>query len=375
MSKTNSEHAKALSNLGSAKGGKARAERLTAEERQEIARQAAETRWGGDNLPAATHVGKLEIAERTISCAVLENGTRLLTQRDFLLAIGRSAKPAGKNSTAKALQDKDPPPFLVAENLRPFVSDELWRMSLPINFRTTKGGRARGYDARLLPKVCEIYLKARDANLLAEQEGNRILTDDQKRVAATCDLLIRGLAQVGIIALVDEATGYQEERDRDALSKILAAYINEELRPWIKEEFKPVFFQQIYRLHGWTYKPGTVQGPRYIGKLINKLIYDQLPPGVLEALREKNPVTEKGYRRHKHHQYLTENIGLEHLRKHLDQVTLLMRISDTKEAFFEHFYKAFPAPVQQRPLLIVEADKPQDELEIVQSSFAFDTNN
>lgn len=305
----------------------------------------------------------------------MEDGTRLLTQRDFLLAIGRSAKPAGKNSTAKSLQAEEPPPFLVAENLRPFVPDEVWAMSLPINFRTTKGGRARGYDAKLLPKICDIYLNARDTHQIAEQDGKRILTDDQKRVADACYLLMRGLAQVGIIALVDEATGYQKDREADALSKILAEYINEELRPWIKEEFKPVFFQHIYRLHGWEYKPGSVHRPQYIGKLINKWVYDQLPKvkmsdsddqtqttssgtytGVLEKLQEINPITEKGYRKHKHHQYLTEDIGLEHLRRQLDIVTTLMRISDTKEEFEKVFAKAFPASVHEAPSTVVDVD-------------------
>lgn len=37
----------ALGRLGGAKGGKARAEKLTAEERREIARKAAEARWRG----------------------------------------------------------------------------------------------------------------------------------------------------------------------------------------------------------------------------------------------------------------------------------------------------------------------------------------
>jgi hypothetical protein len=37
--------------------------------------------------------------------------------------------------------------------------------------------------------------------------------------------LLRGFARVGIIALVDEATGFQRDRTKDALSKILEAYI------------------------------------------------------------------------------------------------------------------------------------------------------
>lgn len=38
-------HAVALGRLGGQKGGKARAEKLTAEERQKIARKAAKARW------------------------------------------------------------------------------------------------------------------------------------------------------------------------------------------------------------------------------------------------------------------------------------------------------------------------------------------
>jgi hypothetical protein len=43
---TRNPHAVALSKLGASKGGKARAEKLTAAKRREIAKKAAEKRWG-----------------------------------------------------------------------------------------------------------------------------------------------------------------------------------------------------------------------------------------------------------------------------------------------------------------------------------------
>jgi hypothetical protein len=73
---------------------------------------------------------------------------------------------------------------------------------------------ASGYRADLLPIVCEVYLQARDA---------AVLPPNQQHVAKQADILMRGLAHVGIIALVDEATGYQEFRAKDALSRILVA--------------------------------------------------------------------------------------------------------------------------------------------------------
>jgi hypothetical protein len=228
------------------------------------------------------------------------------------------------------------------ENLQPFISDELRILTNPIVFKTSRGMRAYGYEATLLPKVCEVYLKAKDASIIAEAEGRHLLTEDQKRVAAVCDLLVRGLAQVGIIVLVDEATGYQEQRDRDELNRILSAYINEELRPWVKRVFPEEFFRQIYRLHGWVYTPGSISRPRVIGSMINKWVYEYLPDGVLEALRVKNPATEAGGRRkHKHHQYLTQEEGIRHLEGQIAVVTSLLRVSDTKEEFERLFSKNF----------------------------------
>jgi len=274
-------------------GGEARAESLTPSARSDIARRAASARWAKD-LPKATHTGQIVIAGRSLNCAVLETGKRLLTQETFLTAIGRAGKAKGK--TGSFVVD-GLPPFLAAENLVPFISDDLRESTTPIFCRNEKGIRLAGYDAILLPMVCEVYLKLRDHY---RNQGKKVPAN-QKHIVEACDLLMRGLARVGIIALVDEATGYQEQRAKDELSKILEAYIVEELRPWIKT-FPDEFFKQVYRLHGWPYRPGSAKRPLYVGQLINKYIYEQLPPPVLPELRKLNPVTEAGYRRHKHFQ-------------------------------------------------------------------------
>ncbi|HUU84612.1 MAG TPA: P63C domain-containing protein [Phycisphaerae bacterium] len=326
------------------KGGKARAKALSAEERSEIARQAVRARWSAD-LPRATHTGELVIADRPISCAVLETGKRLLTQESFLTAVGRAGKAKGGKGSLALVDGL--PPFLAAENLKAFISEDLRESTTPIVFRAPKGQRAFGYDAILLPKVCEVYLNARD-------EGK--LLPSQTHIARACDLLMRGLARVGIIALVDEATGYQEERAKAELQKILEAYISEELLPWTKR-FPDEFFKQIYRLQGWDYKPGTAKRIPYVGKLINKYVYEKLPEGVLPKLRERNPVTEKVWRTYKHHQLLTVDTGNKHLDRQITAVLTIMRVSDDKEQFEELFEKAFPVPFQQLRLpLVVNVD-------------------
>jgi hypothetical protein len=329
------------------KGGEARAESLAPEKRSEIATLAANARWSKD-LPKATHTGIIVIAGRPLSCAVLETGKRLLTQETFLTAIGRAGKAKGK--TGSFVVD-GLPPFLAAENLSPFISDDLRQSTTPIFCRNEKGIRLAGYDAILLPMVCEVYLKLRDHYRNA---GKRVPAN-QKHIIEACDLLMRGLARVGIIALVDEATGYQEQRAKDELSKILEAYIVEELRPWIKT-FPDEFFKQVYRLHGWPYRPGSAKRPSYVGQLINKYIYEQLPPPILPELRKLNPVTESGYRRHKHFQHLTADTGNVHLDRQITATTTIMKVSDDRKDFEENFGKAFSKTYQHRLPLVVDAD-------------------
>ena len=318
---------------------------MSAEDRKDIAAKAAEARWGV-SLPQATHAGDLVINGRKIACAVLQNGKRVLTQETFLTAIGRAAKAKAGTGSLKLVDGL--PPFLVAENLKPFISDELMQSTTPIVFRTGKGGRAFGYDAMLLPMVCEVYVNARD-------EGKLLKT--QEHIAAACYVIMKGLARVGIVALVDEATGYQEQRAKDELARILEAYVQEEYRRWTRM-FPEEFFRQIYRIHQWPYKPGNAKRTPFVGHLINKYVYGQLPQGVLEELRRLNPVTEGGYRRRKHFQHLTADTGNEHLDRQITSVITLMRVSDTKEELEHNIVRAFgkPSPgIQQRLPLVVDA--------------------
>lgn len=276
---------------------------------------------------------------------MLQNGKRVLTQETFLTAIGRAAKAKAGTGSFKLVDGL--PPFLVADNLNTFISDELRQSTTPIVYRTGKGGRAFGYDAMLLPMVCEVYVNARDENKLLKS---------QEHIAAACYVLMKGLARVGIIALVDEATGYQEQRAKDELARILEAYVQEEYRRWTRM-FPEEFFRQIYRIHGWPYRPGNAKRTPLVGHLINKYVYGQLPPGVLEELRRLNPVTETGYRKRKHFQHLTADTGNEHLDRQIMTITTLLRISDTKEELERNIAKAFGKPVpavQERLPLVVD---------------------
>jgi hypothetical protein len=322
-------------------GGYARAEKLTAEERKRIAQKAAQARWDAD-LPQASHEGSFPIGETQLSAAVLPNGKRLLTQGTFLRAIGRSDRPRAGTGILSTIDGL--PSFLQADVLKPFITEELRASTTPIFFRDKQGGRSVGYDAELLPKVAEVYLQFRDAC----HSGERSVPRRYESMIRACDILLRGLAHVGIIALVDEATGYQYDRAHDALTRILEAFVAKEIRKWVKT-FPPEFYVEMFRLRNKEYTE-KAKGLRYIGHLTNDLVYSRLAPGVLAELRNKNPVTEKGYRKSKHHQWLTDHTGHPKLVQHLDKLIAMMRMFDTWDEFTHRLDRALPK-YQQMPLL------------------------
>jgi hypothetical protein len=331
-------------NESKAIGGYARADALTSEERKGIARKAALARWDA-NVPQATHEGIVHFGDVALSAAVLPNGKRLLTQATFLRALGRSRSPkagTGVLSTVDGI-----PFFLQAEALKPFISEDLLASTSPIFYRELSGRRAVGYEAELLPGVAEVYLKLRDAYL---EEGKPI-SRQYAHIIRACDLIMRGLARVGIVALVDEATGYQEVRDRQALQVILDKYLTDEWAKWTKT-FPDDYYQELFRLHGITYPGLKMQKPSYVGHWTNDIVYSRLAPGILQELKKKNPRNESGNRSRKHHQHFTKDYGHPELREHLSKVVFLMKACTSWSDFKKRLDRAVPKYEDTMPLAL-----------------------
>ena len=144
-----------------------------------------------------------------------------------------------------------------------------------------------------------------DAVIDADRAG--ALPERYAHIVLRADILSRGLRHLGIVGLIDEATGYQRIREERALATILENFIAEELRPWTRT-FPPEFYQELFRLKGWP-GPDGVKRPSVIGNYTNDIVYDRLAPGVLEELKRINPPVSPGRRRHKHHQWLTNDRG------------------------------------------------------------------
>jgi len=317
-----------------AKGGAARAAALTPERRSEIAKKAAASRWDGD-LPTATHEGEFKLGDSVVSCAVLPNGLRVITQATFLRSLGRSRSPKAGTGVLSTVDDL--PFFLQAEVLKPFISEDLAMSTTPIFYRSVTGSKGVGYDARLLPQVAEVYLKLRDATLV---NGGKIPTKYAHIITAS-DILMRGLASVGIISLVDEATGFQRDRAKDALERILEEFIAKELRPWVKT-FPEDFYSHLFRLRGLKFPRDTISRPKYFGHLTNDIVYKRLAPKVLEELKRSTPKDSRGRYKQKLFQRLTEDVGHPKLREHLASVITLMKISHNYDQFKHHLDVAHP---------------------------------
>jgi len=335
-----SSAAKTLSDLGAIKGGYARSAALTSEKRKEIARNAVKARWARVKgvpiskigkpeqvSPAgrkkeqvtglviqkqttpikATHTGVLKIGKNIeIPCYVLENGERVVSGRGLQNAFGYSSNASGQALVKEISKFKD----------RTVIEAVEKRISFK---RPGAGGAAEityGYKGELLVDICDLLLDLRKRHKLTPQQEN---------LANYAEILIRAFAKVGVIALIDEATGYDKEKDE--YQKILQLFIAPEIQPHIKT-FDENFYKQLYRLQGWkweNYKDKKKRNhPQYVGKLTNRLIYEKLAPGVLEELRKRNPKNEKGNRKSKHFQYLTVDVGYIELVKLLSAVTVLL---------------------------------------------------
>lgn len=321
---------------GKSAGGKARAEALSPERRKEIAMKGVEAKKELALLIQATHEGVIELSGSDVSCAVLPDGLRVITQATFLRSIGRSRSPKAGTGVLSTVDDL--PFFLQADALKPFISKDLAESTAPIFYKGVNGSKGVGYDARLLPQVAEVYLKFRDSMLA---KGKKIPTQYAHIIDAS-DVLIRGLAHVGIIALVDEATGYQRDRAKDELCKILEAFVAKELQPWVKA-FPADFYENMFRLRDLEYPGNGVKRPQYFGYLTNDIIYRRLAPMVWKELKEQAEKDEKGRLKHRLHQKLTADIGHPKLKELIISVTTVMKLSDHWKDFKSKLDRIHPA--------------------------------
>ena len=252
-----------------------------------------------------------------IPCYVLDDGTRVFSQRGMFDAL--VVRSRGREME-RLIQGGNLAASLNAESLQSLRN--------PIRFR--RGRMAYGYPVELFIDVCNAILGARDAGTLP---------DYYLPAAVRAEIFVRSVAKVGIVALVDEVTGYQEVRQKEALQALLDAYLRKELAAWAKR-FPDDFYREMFRLRGWDWK-GPGNSTYAVAHYTRDLVYARLAPALVGELERRNPRVDNR-RKVKHHQWLTEDIGHPALAQHLHAVIALMRASDTWNDFSRSMNKALP---------------------------------
>lgn len=333
---------------GKAKGGHARAAKLSKEQRSEIARKGALARKAriltdeAQDQDPIEHEGVLKLGEFVTPCYVTRSGVRLIASRkmqEVLKVVEEDPDDQpGVQRPGTRFQR-----FLTRKFFNSLISkEELQDLFTPIR-RTFRGRAISGYRSEALTKFCDLMMQAKDKSLLT--------TDRQFIVAAQAKVLYDAFAKIGLVALIDEATGYQQIRDPGALRLLVLQYIAEEKREWDKQ-FPDSFYDGLNRLYNSKKLTTTAKGtviqnrPQHFAIFTRTYVYEPLENGaVLEELDRINPkINARGTRRDRFHQHLSQGYGIEKLKRQVLAVETLIDVSDNISQFKRLYYKKFGFP-------------------------------
>ena len=300
-------------------------------------------------ISRVTHKGRWEIdkeANLYIDCYVTNDARRLLS----LKGAGRALELKGAGSTALARN-------LKTDWIQPYLTEDLkkWIEKIENGQPEKIEGVSRSkyitpLDAELFVDICKAYINAQKDGLFTDKNGKIVNRwTRQYYIADKLFKIMSAFAKIGIIALIDEVTGYQEVRDRLALQEILDKYLRKEFAKWAKR-FPDEFYIEMFKLKGWQWRGMSINRPMLVGRYTDDIVYQRLAPGVRDKLREINPKNDTGKRKQKHHQWLTEDIGVPALSHHLSAVMALMRAAPNWELFKRMLVRAFPKPGDQLEL-------------------------
>jgi len=134
------------------------------------------------------------VGDIELPCFVLEDGRRIVLQQSLLAAIGMDC-PVDEVGTFRLRRLVA---FLLSKGLD--VKELAKDVHDPISFRLPGSNQiAYGYEAMILPRLCDAVIDARTRGFIAEA---RLL-----QRAAQCQSFMRQLARQGLMLMLDEATG------------------------------------------------------------------------------------------------------------------------------------------------------------------------
>lgn len=299
------------------KGGQTRSANLTKDQKVEIAKMGAKAKWD-KSIPSVLLGGKLTLGGIDVDCYVTDDGERLIAGRgvqDVLHLVDQDLPESGQKPGSRLTR------LLNNKKLKPLIykdksPDHFWPKK-----RRYQGRLIAGFNAEMLVDVCEGMLEARTKGALK--------TARQAIVAAQCEMILRGLAKTGIVALIDEATGYQNLRPADGLRNYFDQVLRSDLVSWFKR-FPDEYYENIYKLRGWTWQGMGKNRYSVVSHYTNDLIYERMLPGLTQEFDLRNPKNAKGNRKRKNHLLLNDDAGDKLFSQQMFTVLALQRACLTK---------------------------------------------
>lgn len=243
------------------------------------------------HTPIARWQGILPIGNEDLPCYVLDDGRRVISRTGATNLL--TERKGGGNLEG----------YIRVQSLQPYLSRDVAERMIEFIIPEVVNKTVRGLTAEDFLDICKAYVQARDENALQ--------TASQITIAVKASMFLSACAKVGLIALIDEATGYQYDRAQDALEVKLKLYLEEEMREWEKT-FPDELWMEFGRLTHW--ENSLHSRPKYWGKLVLELIYEYLEPDVIDWLRKNKPPVRYGGH---WHSYYSENYGLKKLIQHI----------------------------------------------------------
>jgi len=242
-------------------------------------------------LPEAKWPGVLPIGDAELPVYVLDDGRRVISR------TGATGVLVGAQGGGKLLE------YLEAQNVRDYLPSDLADQMIEFTMPGVVNKTVMGMTAETFLEICRAYVRARDESKLS--------TESQVKTAIKAGMVLSACANIGLISLIDEVTGYQYERAQDALQIKLKLYLEEEMRKWEKT-FPDELWREFGRLTNW--KGPLHSRPKYWGRLVMELVYEYLDADVADWLKKNNPQPRHGKN---YHQWLSDQYGLKKLIEHL----------------------------------------------------------
>ncbi|MGG0644206.1 P63C domain-containing protein [Sporosarcina gallistercoris] len=286
---------------------------------------------------AVVNESQFNIGDTKLTGSVLNDGRRVIKDTSLFSALDRTRKGETRIEGF--------PPIIGSKSLATLLTEmypQYLNQIMPFEVAQFNGSTGKWYDANTIPIICDLYMEA-------EKQG--LISVNQAHVLERAKVLLRSLAKVGITALIDEATNYQEVRGKDELQLLLEQFIAEELRPYSKE-FKSEYFEQLFKLYGLPYDPTTSKRPLYFAKFTRKYVYDLLPPNVWVEIDKQNPLLydaekDRSKRKYHIHRLLSEEHGIRYLREHLESLIPVMKLSKNMNDFKLNFEEVYADKIRK----------------------------